>query len=277
MAHLIQYSTDASHYDGPFGGGHPWLSAGMGYIFVTDSGKVIAVDGGHPVDAEDFLALIEENSPDATVDTWIVTHPHIDHYSALRGIVTDHPGRIKIKNIVFRFPPEFKDGGGSGILDVISYMDEVLEKSGARHIIPSQGDVLTVGDAEIKFYFTPEDISYVFGKNSLSLIFSVSIGGKKVMITGDSGRDILERVVNKYGEELKCDVIQLPHHGLCDTGHAEFYAAAGADTVLIPTSKGGYMAMKREEYAEDIKPNRDIEASASAVYRSFEGTVKITL
>ena len=277
MAHLIQYSTDASHYDGPFGGGHPWLSAGMGYLIVTDQGDVIAVDGGHPVDAEDFLALIEENSPNSTIDTWIITHPHIDHYSALRGIVMDHPDRIKIKNIVFRFPPEFKDGDGNGILDVISYMDEVLEKSGARHIIPSVGDTLNVGSAEIKFYFTPEDISFVFGKNSLSLIFSVTADGKKVMITGDSGRDILERVVKKFGDELKCDVIQLPHHGLCDTGHAEFYSAADPDTVLIPTSKGGYMAMQREEYSESGEPNRNVEASASQVYRSFEGTVKIAL
>lgn len=35
MSKLIQYCTQASLYNGPFGDGSPWPAAGMGYVFVS--------------------------------------------------------------------------------------------------------------------------------------------------------------------------------------------------------------------------------------------------
>ena len=62
MEKLIQYRTHESLYDGPFNGKVGWHAAGMGYIIVTENGKLIVIDGGCPNDAEDFLALLEENA-----------------------------------------------------------------------------------------------------------------------------------------------------------------------------------------------------------------------
>ena len=276
MAHLIQYSTLASKYDGPFGGGHPWISAGMGYLIVTDTG-LIAIDGGHPADAETFLALIEENSPTLTVDTWIVTHPHIDHFSVFSEIATKYSDRIKIKNVIYYFPRDFIDSEGNGITDVVEIMDEAITASGVNYVKPVEGEKLCVCNADIKFYFVPVDHSKIKGKNPLSLIFSVTVGQTKMMFTGDTWTDNLDYVLKKYTDELKSDFLQLPHHGLCDTGHDGFYKVVSPETVLIPTSKAGYYAMKREEYAHATGDNKAVEAAASRVYRSFEGTVKIDL
>lgn len=277
MSYLIQYSTLASKYDGPFGGGHPWISAGMGYLIATDEGRLIAIDGGHPADTEAFIALIEENSKDCTVDTWIITHPHIDHYSVFFNAATRYSDRVKINKVVYRFPPDFKDSEGNGIEDVVSDMEEALRVSGADHVTPTADDELYVGSSRIKFYFTPEDTSHIKGKNPLSLIFSVTVGKSRMMFTGDTWTEMLDSVLKKYGSELKSDFLQLPHHGLCDTGHDGFYKVVSPDTVLIPTSTAGYNAMNREEYAHATGDNKAVEAAASRVYKSFEGTVKIEL
>ncbi|MBR6808505.1 MAG: MBL fold metallo-hydrolase [Clostridia bacterium] len=275
MSKLIQYSTIASKYDGPFGGDHPWISSGMGYIITTDSGETIAIDGGHPDDAEGFLNLIKEHSPTSIVDLWIITHPHIDHYSAFHEIATKYYEAVNIKKVCYLFPPEFVDGAGSGITDVIEKMDEAISVSGITYVEPREDEILNVGSAEIKFYFTPADFSFVYGKNPLSLIFSVTVGKTKTIFTGDTGTDIMDRVLEKYADELKCDVLQLPHHGLCDTGHSVFYKIAAPETVLIPTSKAGYFAMDREEYASAAAKTRNVEKAARRVYRSFEGTATI--
>lgn len=277
MAEIIQYSTLASHYDGPFGSGHPWLSAGMGYLILTKDSSLIAIDGGHPADAENFLGLIEETSPTATVDAWIITHPHIDHFSVICEICEKYSHRVKIKKIIFRFPDEFRSNEGEDILQEIAKMEAAVAASGAEKITPSIGDTINVGSCEIKFLFTPEDAKNIHGKNPLSLIFSVSEDGRRALFTGDAYLESLCEVWDRFNGDLKFDVLQLPHHGLCDTGHRHLYTEAAPETVLIPTSKAGYHAMLREEYADYIAKQKEVELQAKNVYKSFEGTVRFTL
>ena len=62
MEKLIQYCTNASLYDGEFGGSFGWPAAGMGYIIVSENGKLIVIDGGYGDDAENILSLLSENS-----------------------------------------------------------------------------------------------------------------------------------------------------------------------------------------------------------------------
>ena len=47
MAKLIQYSTRASQYSGAFDSEVGWAAAGMGYLIVTDGGRLIMIDGGY--------------------------------------------------------------------------------------------------------------------------------------------------------------------------------------------------------------------------------------
>ena len=61
-----------------------------GFIIVTDSNDIIAVDGGTPGDTEGFLARLknvcEELGRESEVDLWLITHPHDDHYSVFTEI-----------------------------------------------------------------------------------------------------------------------------------------------------------------------------------------------
>ena len=281
MAKLIQYATKASFYDGPFGeDGVPWISAGMGYVIITDTGHLIVIDGGHDKDAEDFLSLLKDRAGGIpVVDTWIITHPHKDHYGVLYEISKRQDIResIRINEVVYRFPEEFKDGEGNNIHPAIDIMDSVITSTGAIHTVPKEGDTVKVDNISVRFLFVPDDLSLTFGPNDLSLIFMIDTKEKRLLFTGDAGRQNLRYVADRYGSEIKCDVLQLPHHGLCDTGHGRFYDAADADTVLIPTSKAGYRSMCSDRYGDAPEVNKNAEDRASFVYRSFEGTVKIDL
>lgn len=55
------------------------------YVFVTDRGRVVVLDGGTAADApflRGFVAALGNR-----VDKWIVTHPHVDHMGALTEIL----------------------------------------------------------------------------------------------------------------------------------------------------------------------------------------------
>ena len=87
MEKLIQYCTKESLYNGAFDSTVGWHAAGMGYILVTEGGRLIVIDGGCPNDAEDFLALLEKTAGGKpVVDLWIITHAHSDHFGVLNTI-----------------------------------------------------------------------------------------------------------------------------------------------------------------------------------------------
>ena len=281
MSKLIQYRTLASLYNGPFGDGSPWPAAGMGYVFVTPNRHFIVVDGGHEADAEPFLELLREVAGEAPiVDLWIVTHPHGDHYGAIREIAAREELRetITVKELWWYFPPEFRDRSGKAPCEGANrHLREVSASLGAVEHAPRIGETVTVEDVTLEILFVPIDCSEIHNPNSLSLIFTAKSPRKTALITGDAFSDTLGYCVEHYGAALRCDILQLPHHGLCDTGLPDFYRLANAHTLLIPISEAGDRCMRSGIYGDATAANLVAEELATVIHRAFEGSVAVEL
>jgi len=281
MEQLIQYRTKASLYDGAFDAVVGWAAAGMGYILRTENGRLIVIDGGHSGDAEDFTALLESAADGMfpVIDAWIITHPHGDHYGALEEICRrkDLLSRIRIRQLIYHFPDEFRDRKGNGIGYVYPIFDEIRRATGAAVHLPETDETMTVDSMTIHFLYTPTDCSILNNPNQLSLIFTVQGKNRKIMFTGDAYHRNLQIVLWRYPDSLKCDILQLPHHGLCDTGHLDFYKKVDAGTVLIPISIAGDRTMHSDMYGDAPAVNRYAEDRAERVYKAFEGTVTLAL
>ena len=282
MAILIQYQTKASLYDGPFDRVAGWSAAGMGYLIKTDGGKLIAIDGGYPNDAESFLELIESNSyGKPCVDLWIITHPHGDHYYALLEIARreELKQRLCVNTVLYHFPEEFKMNKpmGEDVAKRKENMEFICASLGAKAYTPSVDEKIVIDNTELHFLYTPTDCSILNNPNQFSLIFTVQGPKKKLMITGDAFKRNLQIAVWRYDKALKCDILQMPHHGLCDTGLADFYKRVDAKTVLIPISIAGDRCMSSDMYKDLPLVNRQAQDNADEVYKSFEGNVEIEI
>lgn len=282
MEKLIQYRTKASLYDGAFDSKVGWAAAGMGYLIVTQHGQLIVVDGGNAEDGEDFLALIESYADGKPViEKWIITHPHGDHYGALLSIAKNPElaARIEVRELVYHFPEDFRDRRGNGIGYVYPDFEKIHSVTGAVHHLPAVGETLTVDGMTIHMLYTPTDVTILDNPNQLSLIFTVQGGGRKILFTGDAYHRTMQIAVWRYGhgDTLKSDILQLPHHGLCDTGNMEFYKKADAKCVLIPISIAGDRTMRSDMYGDSPAVNRWAEDNADTVHKAFEGTVEIAL
>ena len=69
---------------------------GNSYVFRTDKGRVVVMDGGVKDEAmflKGFLAALGNE-----VEAWFLSHPHDDHMGALNAIL-ENPGEVKIKKI----------------------------------------------------------------------------------------------------------------------------------------------------------------------------------
>lgn len=289
MEKLIQYITNASLYDGAFDSISGWSAAGMGYIIVTENGKLIVIDGGYGDDAGGILELLRQNSKNeiVQVDLWIVTHPHFDHYGALRELSAnpDLNEKIKVAKIIYWFPLEFvgKDGKARNLETACAKMELITSIFGAEEHRPERGEKITVDGIEIEFLFVPDDCSYLNtgggNSNLVSLIFTVKGKNKKVMFTGDAYGRTMQITAWRYKGSLACDVLQMPHHGLCDAYNIDFYREVNAETLLIPISVAGHRAMHSDLYAdrEGRTHNLWAENNAQRVYNAFDGTVEIEL
>lgn len=285
MAEFIQYMTRASLYDGAFDSVVGWKAAGMGDIIVTDGGHLIVVDGGNYEDAEDLLSLLEaEGGGHPFVDLWIITHPHTDHYGAAERIFTtpELAARIKVQEFLYHFPEEFttKDGQRPNPGHK-AHLDRAAALAGADVCVPDVGTTRSVDGVEVEFLYTPYDpriISGIGNENHCSTIFTVAGPNKKVMITGDAYSREMQLAVWLHHDRLACDILQMPHHGLCDAHNIEFYREVNAETVFIPTSRAGYRAMHDGSYSGNgIDSNSWCEQNAQNVYTAFSGTARIQI
>ena len=286
MEKLIQYCTKESLYDGAFDGQVGWHAAGMGYVIVTENRKLIVIDGGCPNDAENFLALLEENAEGKpVVELWVITHPHSDHDGVLNKIAKTPEllSRVEIKEIVYRFPEEFVERNGNrSNIAANANMEKVLSLTGAKGHLPELDETVTVDGVELHFLYYTYDcriINHLGNCNVCSLIFTVQAKNKKIMFTGDANSRNLQVVTWLYRKQLKCDILQMPHHALCDTGLQAFYKEVDAEILLEPTCIAGDRAMHSELYCntERGRWNAFAEENAKTVYKSFEGTVEIEL
>ena len=256
MAKLIQYCTAASLYDGAFGGAVGWPAAGMGYVICADNGALTVIDGGNVDDAAELCNMLcRISSGVAVVERWIITHPHGDHYFALREIcrVPELLAKIRVKELVYYFPDDLLSADSYHVCDGANAdMEKIAKALGANVRRPSFNEVIAADGLDIHFIYVPDDCSIFNGQqnaNVCSLIFTVSGKHKRALFTGDAFRRSLQLTAWRFGKELKCDILQMPHHGLCDTGLLEFYKLVDAETVMVPISKAGHRSMHSGEHS----------------------------
>lgn len=203
------------------------------YILRTKGGKVVLMDGGFGSEAdnlrENILAL------GGKVDTWFISHPHMDHMEGFISILED-PRGIQVDKVVHsRLPDEnlkldpetettrrfYKvlDRGlpGTDIID--------LHRPGARLDIDGVGiKILGVANPELK--------SNAY--NNSSMVIKVWDDTKSVIFLGDAGVECGGKLLAACPEELCCDYLQMAHHGQNGCSE-EFYKAISFKACLWPT------------------------------------------
>ncbi|MBE7013588.1 MAG: MBL fold metallo-hydrolase [Ruminococcaceae bacterium] len=207
---------------------------GMSYaIRLTDS-RFIIIDGGWDLepDADKLYNYIKENSEDEkpVIAAWIMTHEHIDHYRCFNVFMRKYGLYVTVEKMLFNFKEHkdmleeyftdrkpdikgeysFEDSSES---HHISIMLDIVEEFKIKTYIPHTGQCYKIGDAVCEFLSTVDDMYYfTTNTNSHSLVFKMTLAGQEILWTGDASFSD-SKLSAKYGEKLKSDILQVPHHG----------------------------------------------------------------
>ncbi len=225
---FAQYDTNTSYVNDTVG-----VACGMGYLFMLSDGNFIVIDGGVEGDADRFLKLMQDMSGEARprVALWIITHPHSDHYGALK--ILSHTDNVEIRNYYSCMPPsDFKPQGCRDMLEGIKDYD-------LKNITAHTGDKFVIGGVQIESLLTCEEMilrkyeqTYT-DTNNLSTVLKFTVSGQSILFAADARTPeylVLEKVA---GAVLKSDILQVTHHGRTGRAHEDAFVRAVSPTVAL--------------------------------------------
>lgn len=206
---------------------------GNSYVFLTDKGRVIVMDGGMKEETlflRGFIAALGNE-----VEAWIVTHPHNDHVGALTEILKEPKG-MKIHKV---YHSRFSDD----LLRCEQPYDkyafefyEVLDKSGIEVLNQTMpGLTERIDGLNFKILGVTNEEFRMNPYNNSSMIIRVWDKEKSIVFLGDAGVECGNKVLTgPFRKDLDCDYLQVAHHGQQGCNE-QFYKTIKFKACLWPT------------------------------------------
>ena len=227
---------------------------GMSYVIRLSDGRFIIIDGGFNFEEDvDKLYRHLTNASDGKkphVALWIFSHAHEDHFQCFIGFMKKYGEDVTIEKFLLNFP-EYNDlerypglahvsdrfGDVSGVTN-IPLMWDGIKKANAEAFMAHTGQKYAVGDAKMEILASTDDTIHVTNSiNAQALIIRMELGGQTIIWATDSSFSYT-KLCERYGEYLKADILQIPHHGFqSGTAEAEIegYKLISPKVCLLPT------------------------------------------
>lgn len=232
---------------------------GLSDVVRLSDGRQIVIDIGDAQEenADALFARLKADSPyeKPIVAAWIMTHAHCDHFHGFFPFIDKYGDAVVIEKFFFNFPdpndlehyPALSSLRKSinkwynteGVQDgeVIKMFMERVEAMGVPVYMPHTGQNYRIGDANVWFLASTDDTVHCsLNINHTCLMFMMELGGQRIFFTAD-GSFSDARLPERYGNELKADIMQVPHHGFgCgdDDVQIQGFRLVAPRTCLLP-------------------------------------------
>ncbi len=261
---------------------HTLIDCGMCLLIQCSDYSFFVVDSGHYLQMNDndrLYQFMKERTPEGQkviINGWFITHTHTDHVSKLLDFLKYNTENVVIEGFYLNLLQEnykIRDWGREE-----QYFNELTRNTLNKFdYIPKykliSGQNFKIRNLEIDVLCTHEDVypEKILDFNDSSSVIMVTAENTRIFIPGDASgleSDVLER---RFGEKLKCDIVQIAHHG--HSGLSEnAYRLLCAQTVVFPITR-----IKYEEELPRLQANTTAIEIAEKTFISSDGTVKIPL
>lgn len=256
------------------------IDCGMCLLVQCCDGSFFVVDSGHYFQMNDndrIYKFMRERTPSGqkvVVSGWFITHAHTDHISKLIDFLKYNTDDVIIEGFYQNLiRSDYKtDSDNHEENEMAEKLFGILEKFDAPVYKLHTGMKFFVRNLEFEVLSTHEDIypDWVEDYNDSSTVLMMTVDGSKVFIPGDAAVKQSAKLETRFGSWLKCDVVQVAHHG--HTGLTKkCYEYLGAKVAVFPVT--------RIFYEEDLKKH-EANAYLYKTAQNFvtgDGTVAIPL
>lgn len=215
-----------------------FLDVGQGdcALIQLRSGKTILIDGGGTYDnrfdiGRRIVAPYLWNKGIRAIDLVVLSHPHPDHMNGLQYILK----KFNVKQV-------WESGRDPDLPGHADFRRIIAERNIPRRTVSAEDDPINLGEAELRVLhpsrlFTGQERQAYAAENNRSLVVRISFDDKTCLFTGDIGMSAEQRLV-RSGQDLKCDLLKVPHHGSKSSSSDVFVAATRPELAVITVGKG---------------------------------------
>ena len=258
------------------------IDCGMCLIIQCPDNSFFVVDSGHYMQFNDndrIYKFMRERTPEGqkvVVNGWLLTHAHSDHICKFMDYLRYNCYDTIIEGIYSNLIPDDYYGYTEWTREEVM-LSKKLFKMLAETKIPTYkihtGQRFYIRNLMFDVLGTHEDIypNQVTDYNDSSCMVMLTAENSRIFISGDASVKASVELEKRYGEALKCDVVQIAHHGHRGLS-PRAYEYLNADVAVFPITR-----IKFDEEYPRMEANRRAIELAKAYYITSDGTVKIPL
>lgn len=216
-----------------------FLDVGQGDgIFIEAPNKVqIIIDTGP--NGEILKSLSDKVSFfDQKLDAVILTHPDLDHI----GGTVDLFNSYDIPILIYATSSKETDA-------TIEVANITVQKREVK-----EGDTIMI-DPERNIYLQilhPEKDYVSVDSNDQSIVAKLIYGKTCFLLTGDASKEVEMKVVKKYQNEIKCDVLKVGHHGSHTSTEEKFVGFVSPKFAVISAGKDNKFGHPHKETIDTL-------------------------
>jgi competence protein ComEC len=209
-----------------------FLDVGQGdsTFISTKKERTILVDGGPwGRDVENFLSSRGINKP----DLFVVSHGDADHINGIIWLMKTHPP----KSILLPVNSEPNK--------LLNQLIDLANKNNVKIIYGYAGLKFYIDDTQIEILSPSKTQKYITSNNH-SLVLLVTYENKKVLLTGDIEKEVMEDLV--IGREIH--ILKAPHHGSNTGVSKKFFFNESIKSAVISCGENNRYGHPGEEFLE---------------------------
>lgn len=215
---------------------------GMCYIFRLADGSFVIYDGGwdHQEMGDRIYELLRQYAPNPdriVIAAWLITHAHSDHMGGFINFVNRYvkEDQVTVERVICNMLSSDQQSQ-TNLSGNVSKLTGVIAACRAQVTKAHPGQVFYLRNAKLEILYTLDlyDNSKLDEVNTSSVVSKLTLEGQSFLMLGDMSYNAQVTVMDRYPTAIRCDFVQLAHHGL--NAGTDFYEAVGAKYAFWPAS-----------------------------------------